>query len=393
MAGYSVQQILAPQSILRTISRLALPGTSLSQLFGWNIGNGPIPGALLGIGNEQEGNNTTQRGNYEDWDLRVGQYDIFDVTRTIATASLPSSAPTRVKPQKVGSVQVTLPRANERITLDHESIHNRRTLGGAANMVDRGGQRYIAAQQRYMAARFANLIEFQTAAMLRGSYSFTMDGDRMLHSFSGGEITIDYKRPAGNLNQLNMTGAGNIIDASWATSSTDIPKHLYQINDAMINLTGMGLEHVVVTSVMWNNIMNNTKVHTQGGSSQRVFDELSRTSEGEFTAVLRNIPWVTWHIVDYGLELEATNGTLTYTKMIEDTAAVFLPKVSDSWATYIRGGEFVTEGPNGTQDFRRGFYAYSYPEYEPSGVNMVAIHNGLPANPVPKAIAYGTVVF
>ncbi|HQW51058.1 MAG TPA: ATP-binding cassette domain-containing protein, partial [Tepidiformaceae bacterium] len=44
--------------------------------------------------------------------------------------------------------------------------------------------------------------------------------------FSGGETTIDYQVPAGNLDQLDMLGGGNLLDADWATSSTDIPAHL-----------------------------------------------------------------------------------------------------------------------------------------------------------------------
>lgn len=393
MAGYAANQILAPLAIKRTLSRINLPGTSLSQLFGWNVGNGPIPGAMFSEGNEGEGGNVMPRGNHEDWDLRVGQYDIFDYTRKMATGSVPGSPMTRQEPQKVGSVQFTIPRSAERITLNDEKIHNQRAIGASPNVVDTRGQRYIAAQERYLAARFANMVEFQTAAMLRGSYTFTQAGDRLLHGFSGGEITIDYQRPAGNLSKLNMLGGGDILAATWSNSGTDIPAHLFAINAAMVQLTGMGLRHVVCSSVVWNHVVNNTKVHTQGGSSQIVFDELNKTSSGEFTARLRSIPWVEWHIIDYVLDIETTAGNFTTTKLIPDTHAVFLPEIDSSWATYMRGGETVTEGPNGAREFRTGFYPYSYPEFDPSGYNLCAVHNGFPVNPIPKAIAYGLCVY
>src|SRR5256886_16447910 len=70
----------------------------------------------------------------------------------------------------------------------------------------------------YLAQRFANLIEFQTAAMIRGQYSYTTDGDLLRHGFTGSDTTINYQIPAGNLNQLDMLGSGNILNADWATA-------------------------------------------------------------------------------------------------------------------------------------------------------------------------------
>src|SRR4029079_9032114 len=110
---------------------------------------------------------------------------------------------------------------------------------------------YIPRRGGYLAQRFANLIEFQTAAMLRGRYSFLNDGDYLRHGFSGGETTIDFQIPATNLTQRDMLSTGNILDADWATAGTDIPAHLHAINAAMIQLTGMGLAHVILTSAGW----------------------------------------------------------------------------------------------------------------------------------------------
>lgn len=390
MAGYAVNDLLAPLVVKRTISRLNLPGTALSQLFGWNIGNGPIAGAIFQDGNEGEGG-TAHRGNTEDSAIRTGQYDIFDHTRKIASGLTPGASLTRTKPQKVGQVQYTIPRAGERMTLKYEDLNNMRKIGSNADQIDSRGRRYLLMQERYLAARFANMVEFQTAAMIRGSYSFTQYGDRLAQSFSGGEITIDYQRPAGNLGKLQMGTGADIISADWDSASTDIPDQLYRINDAMINQCGQGLKHVVVTSRGWGYLMNNTKIQTQGGSSRAPFEELARKSYGQFVGILRNLPWVTFHIVDYGLEIETAENTYTYTKMIDNDYAAFLPEINDSWSIYIRGGEEVVEGPNGAQSFQYGFYPYSYPEFDPAGHNLCMVHNGFPANPVPKAIAYGKI--
>lgn len=390
--GYAANQILAPLSILKVMSRINLPGTTLSQIFGWNVGNGPIPGALFSEGNSREGGNVTPRGNFEDSVLRESQYDIFDFTRKIATASVPGSPSTAIEPQKVGSVQFTIPRSAEEMPLLDEKIHNQRQIGATPTAVDRGGAKYIKMQEDYLAARFANLIEFQTAAMLRGKYYFSTDGNRLLHSFTSGDVTIDYKRPAGNLNQLNMLGAGNIISADWSTSSTKIVDHLYSINAAMTQLTGMGLAHVICSSKVWGAIQNNTQVHTLGGSANVVFNSLVKNGAGEFSAIVRSIPWVKFHIVDYVLDIETSGNTFTSTRLIGENDAVFIPEVNDTWAHYIRGCEYVTEGPNGTRSLRYGFYPWAYPSHNPSGWRLNAVLNGFPANPIPKAIAYGTVI-
>ncbi len=388
--AYSVSELLAPLVVKRTISRLNLPGTSLSQLFGWNVTNGPIPGAMFADGNEGEGFNG-QRGNTEDNQLRVGQYDIFDHTRKVAGGSAPGTSLTRIEPQKVGVVQYTIPRAAERMTLKYEDMNNRRRIGDNAQNVDSQGRRYILHQEKYLAARVANLVEFQTAAMIRGSYTFTQYGDRLVQSFSGGSITVNYQRPATHLGKLDMGTGSSIIAADWDSASTDIPDQLYRINDAMINQCGQGLKHVIVTSRGWNYLMNNTKIQTQGGTSHVPFSDLARKSSGQFYGIMRNMPWVTFHVVDYGLDMETAEGTFTYTKLIGDDYAAFLPEINDSWAVYIRGGEEVVEGPNGARSFQSGFYAYSYPEHDPAGHNLCVIHNGFPANPVPKAIAYGKI--
>jgi hypothetical protein len=293
------------------------------------------------------------------------------------------------KPQAVGTRQATFPRAAERIQLLDEDLLNRRPIGGSDATLDRS-EVFVTRQEAYLAQRFANLIEFQTAAMFRGSYSYSTDGDLLRHGFTGGDVTIDYQVPAGNLTQLNMLGGGNILDADWANAATDIPKHLHNVNAAMIQLTGMGLAHVVLTSAGWQKIVNNQVVQDQGGSAGPVFESMRRVSAGEFTAILRGLPWLTFHVIDYGLEIY--NGTSeAFTKLIEDDHAAFLPEPSPRWVQYLEGSEFVTEGPNGPKHERYGFYAYAYATHDPSGWDLCGVFNGIPALYTPPAIAYGLI--
>src|SRR5438067_3055968 len=231
----ATSQILAPKTIEKAISQLELPGTSLQTLFGWGIG----------------GTNVARQGG------RNFAYDVFNVTRKIATGRTPAQALAVAKPQAVRTVSATFPRAAEKIELLDEELLNRRPIGGPNGGLDRS-EVFVTRQEAYLAQRFANLIEFQTAAMLRGSYSYTTDGDLLRHGFSGGDTTVTFQVPAGSLDQLNMLGTGNILNAYWATAATDIPAHLHAINAAMIQLTGTGLAHVVVTNVGLQYVVKNT---------------------------------------------------------------------------------------------------------------------------------------
>jgi hypothetical protein len=58
---------------------------------------------------------------------------------------------------------------------------------------------------------------------------------------------------------------------------------------------------------------------------------------------------------------------------------------------YLEGSEFVTEGPNGPKHERLGFYAWSFPTHDPSGWELCAVFNGIPALYTPSAIAYGLI--
>jgi len=363
----STSQLLAPQTIRKAISQLELPGTSLSTLFGWGLG----------------GTNSTRQSG------RNFSYDVFNISRKVASGRVPGQASSRAKPQKVSQVKATFPRAAESIELLDEQLLNQRAIGGPDSSLDQMGEVFLTRQEAYLAQRFANLIEFQTAAMLRGSYTFSQDGDELRHGFSGGETTVDFQIPDGNLAQLNMLGAGNILDADWATAATDIPKHLHRINAAMIQLTGMGLAHVVLTSVGWQHLVNNTKITDQGGSDT-AWQSLQRVGSGEFAAILRCVPWITFHVVDYGLEI--WNGSAeTFTRLIEDNHAAFLPEPSPRWVQYLEGSEIVTEGPGGPKHERFGFHAWSYPVHDPSGWTLAAALNGIPALYTPQALAYGLI--
>jgi hypothetical protein len=374
MAGRSVEEILRSEVIVREVSRVKLPNTVLSDLWGWGLSNRDP---------------ASQGANKINVDARDGKYDVFNMTREVATGRVPGTASARMKPQKVGKVLYTVPRSAETIPLTDEDLINRRVIGGPSNILDSAGENYISRQFRYMAQRYGNMIEFQTAAMLRGSYTFDQDGDTLYQTFTGGADTIDYQIGDDNKDTLKMGTGSALITANWSVAGTNIPLQLYGINEAFNNLTGRGLEHIACGSDVWNNVMNNTAIINQGGSANLVFETLDKRGPGNFTAVLRALPWLQWHIIDYTLSVWDGTSAFSNQKLIEDNHAFFFPEPDGEIAQYFDGGEMVTEGPNGVRTFRHGFYSFGYPTHDPSGWNIAAYHNGFPALYSPDAIAYG----
>ena len=364
--GRSVNEVLRSKRILGVFQRVLEAQAPIATLLGFT------------------GSNVNNVGG------RQFHYDVFNATRTIATGRAPGDASALIKPQKVGEVQGTFPRSAESMILKYEDMMNRRRIGGPLMTLDSMGLQYITKQEMYMAQRYANLIEFQAVSMLKGSYTYTQSGDDLVHDYSGGGTTVDFQIPAGNKSQLDMLGGGAIINTSWATvASASIITDLFQINQAMLQLTGLHLQHVIMNSTTWKYILLNDEIQEVGGTSNIVFESLVKNPvTGNFRARLRAIPWVEFHIIDVGLEVGTSD---TYTLSLADDQVFFIPEPSPMWCQYLNGSEVVVEGPNGPTSEQFGTYAFAYPRHDPAGYQLSSIHNGMPSLTVPAAVAFADV--
>lgn len=364
MAGRSVNDLLAAKQIIGVVSTLRGPGTLLQDLWGMGIGGA---------------NNSPFSG-------RNFFFDTFDITRKLPVGRRPGAATGTTEPQKVGEVFGRFPRSAERIPLKDEDLMNRRRIGGPLNELDAGGEKYIMMQEAYLAQKFRNLREFQIAAMMRGNYYYTISGDDLYQSFTAGDVNINFQIPDGNKEQLDIIGVGDAISASWKLAGTDIPGDVHKINEYMIAKTGWPLEVIVCRSGVWLYMLNNTAVRNHAGSSNSPIASIQKDEWGNFEARLAPFPWVRIIILEGGLEL---GSAATYTNFIEADHAFFLPQPSPAIAEYLEGSEIVTEERNDTKAERFGFYAWADPTKDPSGWELKAIHNGIPALYNPNAICYG----
>src|SRR5207248_10168599 len=133
----------------------------------------------------------------------------------------------------VGVNNVHIARSYEKITdMSYELLSNIRRIGEDAGSQDVRGLRYLEMQGKYIRQRQVNFQEFLCWGVTQGSCQFLFSGDDWIPVLTGGNLTIDFKVPAGNLSSLNMTGGGNIITTLWSNAASDIPGNLDSINIA-----------------------------------------------------------------------------------------------------------------------------------------------------------------
>ncbi len=322
---------------------------------------------------------------------RRGLYDVFDETRQIPTATNPGTHSVSRARFPIAQIPYAIPRVAEHFLIPLEEVNQSRPLG-LPSEIDELGRQYLMDQERNIKQETVNLREFQTAAMLRGSYGYTQTGDGFSHGFTGSTYTVNYQIPAGNLSQLDMLGAGDIIGTAWDNAAAPIVRDLLAINSAFIELTGIGLRDVWVTSTMWGNIITNTEVQNLAGSANDPVQSYVRNEETEdATAILRGCPWVTFHITDNGLNVGAPGSG--FSKLIADTAAVFCTRIDDRILDYYECPEPIVDPV--TQQLSNQYGEYYYHKFvdDPVAWEFHRRFNGLPILKIPKAIAYATVDF
>lgn len=298
--------------------------------------------------------------------------------------------------QVVGHVVFTFPRTANKLPLPLEELNNLRPIGGPVANLDLAGQSYIQAQEQIMAQQIVNLKEFQFAAMLRGSYTYYQVGDRLIHSFSGGPMTINYQIPASNLN-YGVSAVDNSTPliqngTLWSNPAATIVDDLFAINASMEAGCGRGLQHIWCRSTVWSYVTKNTQVQTQAGSANVVFDRINSDGDNGFIGVLRAVPWLQWHITDGGLNLDTSTGSgYSYQTLFENNTISCMPEPDPSWVSYYEGSEPVVEWVGRSPEQRYGSYFWAKPIDDPAGYELHNVHNGIPALKVPAAVYHLTV--
>lgn len=151
----------------------------------------------------------------------------------------------------VGDQSVTLLHFAEHIKLQQELYLRLRQSGDL--LAQQKAQEFIAQQGAQFRTLFDNTrIAARILALSKGQIWFDTNG-YVLPTSSGADLTVDFAIPANNQNQLN-----GIIDASWATASTNIIQHIENIKITAVRTTGRPIEMALYGSNIAGYIFNNT---------------------------------------------------------------------------------------------------------------------------------------
>jgi hypothetical protein len=399
----SLTELLLPQVVLDVISRL-------------KDGRGPL-GSWLGFHPDRydsenvyvSGPNTL-RGTGS---VRNVTYRIFDHTRVPMKARAPGTGPATVAQNPMGQNTVSVARYHQKIPLTYEFLGNLSPMVGPNSQVDPGGQAYIGQQTTFLAEQGNNMVEMMAAGMMRDSLYFIVSGDNWLPTFTAPTGTtigfqVPFNIPAGNKNQLNMLGAGNIIQIPWDNVGAPIIGDLQNIIAAYAQVSRYPMSDIWINSTMWINIITNTQVRNTAGSAQEPFASFERVPErgmmdtgpaDRWMGILRGQPNVRWHFTADTLALNTdvdpsystAPAAANLAKLIPDNTAIFCTNPSPKWTRLYMGGEYVVENPGMAGVLRMGWYAWHQYVTQPSAVELITLLNAVPLLYIPAVVAPATV--
>lgn len=400
----SLHSLLTPQVILKAVSRVRKFQGRLGRWMGFQPNRfNPDTVSLEGP-------------NSRNGDTRFVTFRLDDVTRVVGKGRAPGTGPASVAVNPVGDVRVSCARFHEKVRLLGEFLGNLSPIIGPNSQIDTGGQSYMARQTVHLAEKYNNTVELMTTGMLQDNLYFMFSGDNLLPVIGAPVppavgFQIPFQIPAGNKNQLNMLGTGNIINIGWQVLSAPLLKNCLQIQSAATALSGYQPRHVWLNSLLWYDVLLNTEVRNTAGSANTPFAKYDnvpeRASDGmlqpEFSAVLRGVPWLNWHIADDVIftgsstsagDIDPTwssSAGTTTVKVCPDNVAFFLPDPSPDWSEIYLGAEYISENAGQPMMLKRGYTFWKEWVTQPSCIELIALMNALPLLYVPKAVVVGTV--
>lgn len=377
----AIQSLLSPNVLTTVVSQTAATSDWLINLMG------------LGPG----GRNEVFEGHG-----RYGAYSIFNKTRKVGQGRAPATAAGKSAPNAVGQVLFTYPRMHDSIALPAEILHNLAQIANPA-MRDKAGADMIKRQTDYLGEKCANWRKAMLIGMLRDSLYYTTDGDEVKFNYSGTGTRVDFQMPSGNQSQLNMLGEGNIINATWATASTDIPDHLGKINRGFQIMCGGGLKAAIITHQIFNFIRRNDVVQDEHGTSMppylryEVLEMAGKPGESMKNVLvveLRSFPGCTFYVTDEVIDL-GYDSSESLQPIVPANSGIFLgfDPGANEVVKCMQGSEPIAEYDGGPEEVKIGLNAWSVKRSNPTVTELYGLDNALIINYIPKAIACATLVF
>lgn len=252
----------------------------------------------------------------------------------------------------------------------------------------------VTRQTRQFRQLFDNLrVASLTSMLFTGNIYFDGLGN-LLPTSSGAKVTVNYGVPAGNTAQLNVFGAGNILDLTWDNAAAGIATQLTNLKRAARKLTGYPLAHAFYGQNVLDYLLTNNKV-----KEMMKFNPAAnqRTLAGDVPGGLFGLQW---HPA-YEAFFEDDSGTPQ--DLVGGDQVLFTPEPTMDWLDWLEGTYPVPASVGaitpdaiaslGNVSVASGMFSYGQVLSDPVTVKHVAGDTFLPVLKVPKAIFIATVKF
>lgn len=214
----------------------------------------------------------------------------------------------------------------------------------------------------------------------------------LLPSDSGAAYSVDYEIPAGNRDQLDHDGNGDIIAAKWSDAGTDITSQIVALKTAATKLTGYGIRHAIYGANVLQYILGNTAM-------QNAF---KLNSAYQAAAINGEIPdglmGLSWHAAGSTFFVAADGEAKT---VFDADSITFIPEISPDWYDLVEGSYMIpTNVGVGTEVSSvmlsnlttvEGRFSYAVVTHNPVGVTQFAGDTFLPIIKVPGAVWFAKV--
>ena len=318
-----------------------------------------------------------------------GTYNKVEGTRQTARLAQYGAPSRRRNLKGLTQMPVRLIHTIEHIMHNPIILQNLLSVEGAKQQL---GRAEIARQTRDFRILFDNLRLAATySALGLGAIYFDGDGN-LLPSSSGSVIDVDYSVPAGNQDQLDIDGAGDVISASWATDGTDIVGQLIDLKVRMAKLNG----YVPTVAMYGTNVLEYLLTNT--AIKNLISGSSGMSEQAAAGAVPRGLLGFDWYPV-YSAFFEDDDGDAQ--SIFGDDTVVFCPTPSTDWWEVLQGtyltptnlGGVSPDGTGAVGDLTQtsGMFSYAHVLSDPPTVKHVAGDTFLPVLKVPAAICIADV--
>lgn len=261
---------------------------------------------------------------------------------------------------------------------------------------DELGKEQAEYQSQEFKQHFANLRIALTAQALFSGIVYIDSNGNMQPGASGSSYNVNYGVPAGNQNQLNVLGTGNIISASWATTTTNIVTQLINLRTAAGKLTGYPIE----VAFYGDNIPEYIGANATAQQYLKLNPPMNQAFINDNSAVPNGFGGVKRWIHAGNMFYDDKNGT--HQNLLGANQVIFCPPHSPEWfdtfegsfpmpqsVLPVMGGTTGTVLDNVVAEY--GMFSYGMLGLNPPTVEQFAGDTFLPILKVPSAVFQATV--